>query len=177
MYIREANDSDLNDVLLVERAAFNSNEEAKLVETILADPSAKPLLSLIAFLDRRPVGHILFSKAHLSSSPEVEVYILAPLAVVPECQKQGIGGALIKKGLLLSAKAGVDIVFVAGHPEYYPRHGFAPAGKLGFKPPYPIPEKDADAWMVKELRPKILSSVSGKVICCDALNKPEYWRE
>ena len=84
MYIREANGSDLNDVLLVERAAFNSNEEAELVRDILADPSAKPLLSLIAFLNGRPVGHILFSKAHLLNNPEVKVCILAPLAVVPD---------------------------------------------------------------------------------------------
>ena len=177
MYIREAKNSDFNDILLIERAAFNSNEEAELVRNILADPSAKPLLSLIAFLDGHPAGHILFSKAQLSNNPQVKVSILAPLAVIPDCQKQGIGGALVKRGLLLSEKAGVGLVFVAGHPNYYPQYGFTPAGKLGFEPPYPIPEKDADAWMVQELRPNIIKFASGKVVCCDALKKPEYWRE
>jgi len=177
MYIREANVSDLNDILLIERAAFNSNDEAELVQNILADPSAKPLLSLVAFLDGHPVGHILFSRAQLSNNPQVKVSILAPLAVIPNCQKQGIGGALIKRGLLLSEKAGVRLVFVAGHPDYYPQYWFTPAGKLGFEPPYPIPEINADAWMVQELSSNIIKFASGKVLCCDALNKPEYWRE
>ena len=177
MYIRVANDGDLNDVLFVEREAFNSNKEAELVRDLLVDPTAKPLIPLLAFVDERPAGHILFTKVHLSSNPELTVSILAPLAVVPDFQRQGVGGALIKKGLELSAEAGVDIVFVLGHPTYYPRHGFTSAGKLGFKAPYPIPEKDESAWMVQELSPNIIGSVSGKVICSDALNKPEHWRE
>jgi putative acetyltransferase len=177
MYIRETTDADLNDILFIEREAFNSDKEAELTRDLLADPSAKPLLSLIAFIGNRPVGHVLFTKAHLSNNPEVAVSILAPLAVVPGCQKQGVGGELVKKGLQLLSKSGVEIVFVLGHPEYYPRHGFTPASKLGFKAPYPIPEKDADAWMVQALRPNIIGSVSGEVLCCDAMNKPEHWRE
>jgi len=178
MYIRETNDADLNDILFVEREAFNSNKEADLTKDMLADPSAKPLLSLIAYIEDQPAGHILFTKAHLSNIPrKVAVSILAPLAVIPKFQKQGIGGALVKKGLELLSKSGVDLVFVVGHPEYYPRHGFTPAGKLGFEAPYPIPEKDANAWMVQALRPNVIGSVSGKVVCCDVLNKPEFWRE
>jgi putative acetyltransferase len=67
----------------------------------------------------------------------------------------------------------VDLVFVAGHPDYYPRHGFAPAGKLDFETHHPIPEKHADAWMVQALCQDVICSVSGKVICCDGLNKPQ----
>jgi len=92
MHIREAKNSDLNNILLIERAAFNSNEEGELVRNILADPSAKPLLSLVAFLGGHPVGHILFSRAQLSNNPQVKVSILALIAVIPDCQKQGIGG-------------------------------------------------------------------------------------
>ncbi len=175
--IRETNDADLNDILFVERAAFKSCKEAELTRDLLADSSAKPLLSLMAFVKGEPAGHILFTKAYLSSYPEVAASFLAPLAVVPKFQRQGVGGALVKKGLELLSKSGVDLVFVVGHPQYYPRHGFTPAGKLGFEPTYPIPEKDADAWMVKALRPGVIGSVLGKVVCCDALNKPELWRE
>ena len=171
MHIRETNDADLNDILYVEREAFNSNKEADLTKDMLADPSSKPLLSLMAYVEDQPVGHILFTKAYLSNSPNITVSFLAPLAVVPKFQKQGIGSALIRKGLELLSKSSVDLVFVVGHPDYYPRHGFTPAGKLGFDAFCPIPEKDANAWMVKELRPNIIGAVSGKVICCDALNK------
>ncbi len=178
MHIRETNDADLNDILYVEREAFNSNKEADLTRDLLADPSAKPLLSLMAYVENQPAGHILFTAGRLLNTPKkVTISFLAPLAVVPKFQKQGIGGALIRKGLELLSKASVDLVFVVGHPEYYPRHGFTPASKLGFETPHPMPEKHADAWMVKALRSGIIGSVSGKVICCDVLNKPELWRE
>lgn len=176
MDIREASESDLNDVLLVEREAFGGNSEAELVRELLEDPTAKPVLSLLAFKGDRPVGHILFTKARLSNSSQ-KAAILVPLAVVPDSQKQGIGGKLIEEGLELLSKSGVELVFVLGYPEYYPRHGFQPAGSLGFDATYPIPEKDADAWMVRELSAGVIGSVRGKVICASTLNKPEYWRE
>jgi len=72
---------------------------------------------------------------------------------------------------------GVDLVFVLGHPDYYPRFGFIPALKLGFQPTYPLPVEVTDAWMVLELRPNIIGTISGKVICCDVMNKPEVWKE
>ncbi len=177
MYIRETTDADLNDILFVEREAFNSNKEADFTRDMLADPSAKPLLSLLAFVEGQPAGHILFTKGHLSGNRSIKVSFLAPLAVIPKFQKQGIGGELIKKGLELLSKSHVDLVFVLGHPTYYPRHGFSPAGKLGFETFYPILEKNADAWMVLALSPNIIGHASGKVICCDALQKPELWRE
>ena len=72
---------------------------------------------------------------------------------------------------------GVDLVFVLGHPGYYPRHGFRTAGVLGFDAPYPIPAKDADAWMVQELRPGFIGKIKGPVACAAALDHPEHWRE
>ena len=50
------------------------------------------------------------------------------LAIVPDAQKQGIGGKLIEQGLEFLSKSRVDLVFVLGHPEFYPRYGFKPAG-------------------------------------------------
>ncbi|MGD6934974.1 MAG: GNAT family N-acetyltransferase [Candidatus Bathyarchaeia archaeon] len=177
MFIRETTPLDLNDILFVEREAFQKQTEADLTRNLLADPTAKPLLSLLAYVENQPAGHILFTKATISKAPNVKVSLLAPLAVVPKFQRQGIGGALIRKGLELLSNQGVDLVFVLGHPTYYPLHGFTPAGKLGFEAPYPIPEKDADAWMVQALKPYVIGSVSGKVSCSDVLNAPEYWRE
>ena len=98
--IRETSSSDLDDILFVEHTAFGHDEEAGLVRDLLEDPSAKPMLSLLAFKDDRAVGHILFTAAHLTGADN-KVAILAPLAVVPEAQRQGIGGQLIKRGLEL----------------------------------------------------------------------------
>jgi len=178
MIIRETDESDLEQILFVVREAFNYNKEAQLVKDLLNDPTAKPCLSLLAFVDNQAVGHILFTSTKVSNNPDpLRFSILAPLAVRPQFQKQGIGGELIKKGLQILSKSGVEIVFVLGHPNYYPRHGFTSAGKFGFVAPYPTPEKYADAWMVQALRPDVISCASGTVICCDALNKLEHWRE
>ena len=177
MNIRETYDSDFNDVLFVERAAFGQNDEAELVSKLLKDISAKPVLSLLAFKGDRPVGHILFTRVNLTNSENTTSAILAPLAVVPDAQRQGIGGKLIEGGLELLSRSGVELVFVLGDPKYYTRHGFQPAGCLGFEATYPIPEEHTDAWMVRELSPGVIGSASGKVICADTLNKPEYWLE
>ena len=178
MLIREAKDSDLKDVLFVEKEAFGYEKEANLVKDLLGDPSAKPLYSLLAFYNDRAVGHILFTSARLEGMQNgASISLLAPLAIIPGFQKQGVGGKLIKHGLQHLTNTGVDLVFVLGHPGYYPRYGFIPAGVKGFDAPYPIPEKHANAWMVQELRPGVIDSESGRVRCADMLNKPEHWRE
>ena len=177
MLIREAVESDLDDVLSVERRAFGSDEEANLVKALLGDPSARPFVSLVAFQEHRTVGHILFTKAQLDPEAPLSLSILAPLAVLPESQKQGIGRKLIAHGLEVLSKSGTELVFVLGYPEYYQRWGFKPAARLGFSAPYPIPDRNVDAWMVRAVRPHAFGTVSGRVICADALNKPEYWRE
>ena len=178
MHIQEALDSHLEDVLNVERTAFGYDKEAELVRALLDDPTALPRLSLLAFEGERAVGHVLFTSARLEQNPEaVSVALLAPLAVVADFQNQGVGGRLIERGIRILAESGVDLVFVLGHPGYYPRHGFEPAGRLGFAAPYPIPDEDADAWMVQALRPGVIGKVEGTVVCAEALNRPEHWRE
>jgi len=179
--IRAATESDLNDVLHVEKTAFGKDEGPVIVDLVnglLNDPSAFPLLSLIAFENDQAVGHILFTKARLTeSNASISAAILAPLAVIPKAQSQGVGGQLIEEGLQRLSKSGVDLVLVLGHPDYYPRHGFVPAGALGFEAPFPIPVSHADAWMVQALRSGLIGNVSGKIGCADFLNRPEHWRE
>jgi putative acetyltransferase len=179
LIITESAKSDLKDVLFVEQQAFGGNDEAELVDNLLQDKSAEPSLSLLAYAQGEAVGHILFTKAILESDKESpEIYILAPLAVIPKYQNKGIGGMLIKRGLEMLKEMNVDIVFVLGHPGYYPKHGFInDAAKFGFDAPYPIPEKNADAWMIHELKPGFIENYAGKVLCAKAMDKPEYWRE
>ena len=175
--ILESHSEDLESVLAVDRAAFGSEEEAELVRNLLNDPTAEPRLSLLAIQEERAVGHILFTRADLDPELDLIASILAPLAVIPEYQKQGIGGSLIREGLAILGKRGVDLVFVLGHPSYYPCHGFKPAIPAGFEPPYYIPKEISDAWMVQPLNPTCWSSYQGQVKCAETLNRPEYWRE
>jgi putative acetyltransferase len=180
LIVRESNDRDLPGLLNVGREAFGDDEGPEIVELIsglLADPTAKPLLSLVAVSDERVVGHILFTRAEVSKNEKVTASILAPLAVAPHLQKQGIGARLVKEGLKKLSESGTDLVFVLGHPDYYPRYGFIPASLPGYEAPYPIPEEVAGAWMVQELKPGIIGRVKGKVQCAGFLDRPDYWRE
>lgn len=178
MIFREAGEGDLPAVLDIHRLAFGQDEEATLVEAITKDASAEPVLSLIALEDGSPVGHVLFSRAALSACAiPVSAAILAPLAVVPAAQSQGIGGRLIEEGLARLAASGIDLVFVLGYPDYYGRHGFAAAGPQGLEAPYPIAQEHTDAWMVRDLGKDLVGTVSGKVACCEALDHPALWIE
>jgi len=153
MIIRKASSADLEAVLSVERAAFGTDEEADLVRALMDDTSAEPVVSLLAFQGDDAVGHILFTSGRLDPKTPISLSILAPLAVVPDAQNQGIGGRLIEHGAGVLSRLGIDLVFVLGYPGYYRRHGFNAAGRLGFNAPFPIPERNADAWMVRTLRP------------------------
>ena len=182
MNLRETTKLEIGTILDIHRKAFGENkgpEIASLVEGLLCDQTAKPFLSLIAINNNnKAVGHILYTKAKLNQANETaSVQLLAPLAVLPEAQDQGVGGQLIKEGLRRLKKAGVELVFVLGHPDYYPKYGFKPAGALGYEAPYPIPEEHAGAWMVQALCSGVMGKVGGKVQCSDVLNQPQHWRE
>ena len=168
-------------ILGIHASAFGQKqgqEIAELVDGLLDDETAKPLLSLVAETDGKLVGHILFTVARLyPEDHEVSVRILAPLAVSIEFQGEGFGGALIKEGLKQLVESGVDLVFVLGHPDYYPKFGFQTAGVLGFEAPYSIPSEHADAWMVQEFEAGVIGSIEGRVHCSEILNQPQHWRE
>lgn len=176
--IHEASESEIELVVSITNDAFEDEVVTQLVKDLLVDPSASPRLSLLAFdANKQGVGHVLFSAAYLENYPEVRAAILAPLSVVPAMQGRGVGTELAKKGLELLAASGTDLVFVLGYPGYYPRFGFTPAVKAGFQAPYPIEEKNADAWMVLPLGSKDGAGMRGMVRCAEALDKVEYWRE
>ncbi len=181
MQIREAEIADLSDVLAVEASAFGTEEGPEIVELVsglLKDPTAMPVLSLLATDGGEAVGHILFTRAQLEKPHSaIKAAMLAPLAVVPHAQGKGVGGSLIREGLKRLAAADIELVFVLGHPGYYPRHGFATAAALGFAAPYPIPEQNTEAWMVQALQPGVIERSGGRVQCADTLNQPQHWIE
>ncbi len=178
--IRQSVQNDIQGLLKVEREAFGEAEGPEIVELVtnlLEDSTAKPYLSMVAVEEGIILGHILFTNATITNHESTVAVILAPLAVDPDRQNKGIGGKLVEAGFKSLSKLGTDLVFVLGHPTYYPRFGFLPANDFGLEAPYPIAEHHADAWMVKELKPGILSHLKGKVNCAAAMMRPEYWRE
>ena len=143
----------------VNEAAFGGPDEADLVDKLRADGQA--LISLVAELDAGPVGHILFSRMWIRSQTGalVSAVALAPVAVLPEHQRRGIGGRLIRYGLELLRGRGEKIAIVVGHPHYYPRFGFSTEKAQALESPFP-----AEAFMAIELSTGALEGVRGSVV-------------
>jgi predicted N-acetyltransferase YhbS len=179
--IRPSTHSDREALCRVHRDAFGAGEGpeiADLVSGLLEDETARPYLSLVAESDRGVVGHVLFTAVRVHSlGCDPSARILAPLAVAQGFQRQGVGGLLTREGLKQLDECGVELVFVLGHPSYYPRFGFQPAGVLGLEAPYPISDENVDAWMVKELKIGVIQRTQGRVECSSVLSHPKYWIE
>ena len=179
--IRNSRESDRTEIENLHMEAFGPQEGPEirqLVNELLIDETARPLLSLVAVHEGKLLGHVIFTRAEVSGGAEpVSAQILAPLAVLPGAQSQGVGSRLVREGLHRLRETGVGLVFVLGYPAYYTRFGFAPAGILGLEATYPIPEEHADAWMVLELDSGVIKKAGGRVRCAEALDKPGYWIE
>ncbi len=134
--IRPARPEDEPAIHAIHTAAFGQTTEADLVGRLEADGDL--VLSLVACTDR-PVGHIAFSRLDVSEAPSVRACALAPLAVDPSRQRQGIGSTLIKEGLDRLAEQGWDLVLVLGDPNYYGRFGFAAEAAAALRTPYDGP--------------------------------------
>ena len=145
----------------VNALAFGREVESRLVEALRALPDFIAGLSLVVVEASRVVGHILFSPFVIEMKDgAVPALTLAPLAVRPEFQNQGIGSQLVRDGLERCRTLGHRIVVVVGHPNYYPRFGFCPARARGLEAPFPVPD---EAFMVLELVPGALDGVAGMV--------------
>ena len=159
--IRPETAEDYAAIREVNLLAFGQEVEPRLVENLRRLPDFIPELSLVAIETGQVVGHILFSPMLIETKDgSVPALTLAPLAVRPEFQNQGIGSALVRDGLERCRSLGHKTVVVVGHPAYYPRFGFSPARARGLEAPFPVPD---EAFMVLELVPGALDGVAGVV--------------
>ncbi|MEH1787354.1 MAG: N-acetyltransferase [Nostoc sp.] len=141
--------ADYTRIAEVNTLAFGQENEAKLVEEIRRSDRYISEFSLVAEVENVVVGHILFSYIDLVGEETLKALGLAPLAVHPRFQRQGIGSALIKAGLEIAEAKGETIIIVLGHPEFYTRFGFQPSVVYEIESPFPVPE---DVFMVKPLQ-------------------------
>jgi putative acetyltransferase len=156
--IRPETTADHEAIRQVNRLAFGQDAEARLVDALREGGYVR--LSLVAERDGQVVGHILFSALRIiTDAGTVPALALAPMAVLPAFQRQGIGSALICRGLEVCREEGHRIVIVLGHPDYYPRFGFS----VKLAEPLSSPFGGGEAWMALELLPGALVGVVGKV--------------
>lgn len=159
--IREEKASDHEGVRKVLLDAFESSDEAELVERIRSSEFFVPELSLIALHKKEIVGHILFSEIEIQSKNSSSTTLaLAPVSVIQKFQGNGIGAKLIMNGLEKATRLGYDSVILLGHADYYPRFGFEPTTTWEINPPFDVP---AENFMGIELVPKGLHNKSGVV--------------
>ncbi|MCD4665548.1 MAG: N-acetyltransferase [Bacteroidales bacterium] len=160
--IRKELENDFPDVFNLNLTAFGQESEPKLVELLRKSIAFIPELSLVAEVDNKIVGHILFTKIKIkdNNGNEFNSLALAPMAVRPDLQKNGIGGQLVRFGLNKARELGYKSVIVLGHEHYYPKFGFVPAGKWKIKAPFDVPP---NVFMGIELVANGLSGVSGTV--------------
>lgn len=117
------------------------------------------LLSLVAAVENRVVGHILYSPVRLGSGPnELHGAALAPMAVLPQFQRHGIGSQLVAEGTRQLREANYPFIVVLGHPAYYPRFGFVPASRYGVRCQWQVAD---DAFMLLPLNPSWVSGMFG----------------
>jgi putative acetyltransferase len=157
LVIRSETAGDDAGIRQVNQAAFGTSEEADLVDALRADGDM--LISTVAELDERIVGHVLFSRMAIDTVEAlIPAVALAPMAVAPPHQRQGIGGRLIANGLETLRARGERVVIVVGHPTYYPRFGFSSVRGRALEHPFA-----PDAFMVLELAPGALDGTRGRV--------------
>jgi putative acetyltransferase len=158
--IRRERQGDYQRVYEINRLAFGRENESKLVNKIRKGENFIPDLSLVAEIGNEIAGYSLLSKINIVGGSIFESLALAPVAVVPEHQKKGIGGKLIRSGLDNAKGLGFVSVIVLGHPKYYPRFGFQRASIWGIKCPFEAPD---EAFMAMELREGALKDKAGTV--------------
>jgi putative acetyltransferase len=159
MEIRAEKAEDASAIRCVNIAAFGRSGEADLVDRLRSVAST---LSFVAEESGQIVGHIFYSPVEIEgkSSERLLILGLAPLAVLPAYQHQGIGTLLIQHSLEECVHLGSKAIVVLGHPEYYPRFGFTPAKEKGLRCEYSVPE---EVFMVLELEVSALEGCQGTV--------------
>ncbi|MEE9464744.1 MAG: N-acetyltransferase [Candidatus Neomarinimicrobiota bacterium] len=157
--VRPEAPDDFKAIRNVNLMAFGQSDEADLVDSLRMAGALS--ISLVAIQNNLIVGHIAFSPVTIESEDGAFAALgLAPMAVLPHYQNSGIGSQLVVAGLRDCKILGHEIVVVLGHPEYYPRFGFDPAGPLGIKWEHDAPE---DAFMIAQLKAGVLAGRTGVV--------------
>lgn len=163
MIIRTESVKDIEEVYQLNVLAFgNREDESKLVERIRSSEHFVPELSIVAEIENEIVGHVLLSRATVEDQEKKSVVIvLAPIAVKPNYQRQGVGSRLIEEGIRRCRDLGYGAILLIGHPEYYPRLGFKSARKFGLElKQFEVPD---DVFMVYEVENGKLLEIKGEL--------------
>lgn len=149
LVVRQERPGDEDAVRDVNDRAFGQPVEGRIVDDIRGTDRWIDGGSLVADLGGRVVGHLLLSEGDLVSGELVRrIWMVGPVAVVPEHQRRGIGGALMRAAIEFATNREQPVLCLLGHADYYPRFGFEPARAIGIEPPQPWSDRN---WMALRL--------------------------
>jgi putative acetyltransferase len=148
--IRDETERDLAAIRTVHRLAFGGEGEGSLVGALRISGDA--VISLVAEWEERVVGHVLLSRLEAP----MRALALAPVGVLPDDQRRGIGSALIRAALKRAKSEHWEAVFVVGEPAYYRRFGFCAEAARGYVCTYA-----GDFFMVRALGAAALPTTGG----------------
>ena len=166
LIIRKENPEDFETVFnLIEKAfkqvKISDHREQFLVERLRKSKAFVPELSMVAEIEKKIVGHILLSKLKITNGRNrFDSLALAPLSVIPEYQRNGIGGQLVREAHKKAKELGFKSVILIGHEKYYPRFGYKQADHFGISLPFEVPKENC---MAVELIMNGLKDVNGLV--------------
>ena len=170
--IRKETSDDHDSIDAVITAASGEQEAVDVVRRLRRDGDA--LLSLVAEVHSRVIGHIMMSRMSIDTGErELPAVALAPLMVDPAYQNRGVGTQLTQEALRQCRDLAESIVFVLGHPTYYPRFGFS--AEIGERFQIPFKLTTPGAFMALELKPGATTELGGKVKYARAFGLPAEW--
>lgn len=155
-HYRKARGDDAVEIAQLLKAAFKGEAEARLVEQLAADGDVAA--SIVAEEDGRVVGHVMLSPMRVEADGKsVEALALAPVAVLPERQGHGIGGALVRSAEAVAREQGAGAIFLLGEPDYYARFDYSVDAARPFESPYA-----GDFWQALIIDPDLRDTARGK---------------
>lgn len=162
LILRPESRSQHSAVRHIHELAFGRPDEARLVDKLREQADFLPHLSLVAQQDKEPVGHLLLSPIQIEDGETSHPALaLAPLAVLPDYQNQGIGSQLMRYALDRCQEYGHTVVILLGSPRYYSRFGFEMAVPHGILPPDPQWESAFQVWCADSRQ---LEAIKGTVV-------------
>ncbi|MDR0254002.1 MAG: N-acetyltransferase [Brucellaceae bacterium] len=164
--IRPVSEQDRSKIDGVIAAAFDGTDEVALVRRLVSDNDV--VLELVAEAEGEIIGHILFSRLWIEQAgSRIAAVALAPLAVFPAYQRDGVGKTLIAEAHRLLVQQGETLSVVLGDPAYYSRFGYSVSDAAQLESIYP-----AQYLQLKCLTDnKPCAAVQGKLIYASAFGE------
>ena len=142
-----------------------------LVHALLEDTDPAEVTGFVAVDAGQPVGAVIFSR--LNFEQPIDAWLLAPVAVHCDRQRQGIGQALIRFGLREMRDRGASVAITYGDPKYYGKVGFHPISPEVIRAPFELTQPEG--WLGQSLCGDAIRTLSGSCTCVAALMDPVYW--